>query len=354
MAKIIYGISGEGRGHSSRSRVIIEHLIKQGHQVKIFTSQKGYDYLSQFFDDVNKVMGLGFVFKGEKVEVLQTIKFNIKNALTKGGKSLNKLFKAVEEFKPDLAITDFEPFVPIAAKKLRIPFYSINHQNFICHSKLEYPIKWTDDFLKAYAVTDNMYQFAKKYYVTSFYFPEVKKKMKGRAINFSPILRKEVLKQKPATGKFILLYATTPEAKKVFTLLNKTKEKYVAYGFKNMKNKKNIIFKQASTEGFLKDLANCKAVITNGGYTLMSEALYLGKPIYSIPINNQFEQMINAYYLEKLGYGLYDMKANVKRLNQFIEGLDYFKKNIARNKKSFNGNNFIFAELNKILRKIRK
>ncbi len=177
--------------------------------------------------------------------------------------------------------------------------------------------------------------------------------MKKRAVNFSPILRKEVLKQKPVDRKFILVYATTPEAKKVFSLLKKTKEKYVAYGFKRMKNKKNIIFKKPSTDGFLKDLANCKAVITNGGYTLMSEALYLGKPIYSIQINNQFEQLINSYYLEKLGYGMYDLKANEKRLVRFIEGLNYFKKNIKRDKKNFNGNNFIFRELNKILKKFR-
>jgi len=85
----------------------------------------------------------------------------------------------------------------------------------------------------------------------------------------------------------------------------------------------------------------------------MSEALYLGKPIYSIPIKNQFEQMINAYYLEKLGYGLYSMKANLNQLTKFIEGLNYFKKNIARNKKDFNGNAFIFKELNKILKKFK-
>ncbi len=175
MAKIIYGVSGEGKGRSSRNRVIIEYLISQGHQVKIFISKKGYDYLSQYFDDVQKVFGLGFIFKGQRIEILKTVKFNIQNALSKCGKTINKLFKTIETFKPDIAITDFELFVPIAAKRFRIPFYSINHQNFICHSILEYPIQWTEDFLKAYAVTDNMYAFAEKYYVTTFYFPEVKK-----------------------------------------------------------------------------------------------------------------------------------------------------------------------------------
>ena len=33
MAKIVYGISGCGSGHSSRAREIMSHLQEQGHQI---------------------------------------------------------------------------------------------------------------------------------------------------------------------------------------------------------------------------------------------------------------------------------------------------------------------------------
>lgn len=320
--------------------------------MKIFTSKKGFEYLSKYFNDVFNITGMDFIFKGETLDIKQTIKRNVESVLFKRYGSLKKILNIVKDFKPDIVLTDFEPLVTIVAKRLKIPFYSINHQHLVSHLILEYPIQWTKEFLTAFTVTDNMYPFAEKYYITNFFFPEVKNKMKKRVFNFGPILRKEVLAQKPKNGKFVLVYATTPEAKKVFSLLKKINMKFIAYGFKNTKNTKNITFKKPSTEGFLKDLANCRAVITNGGYTLISEALYLGKPIYSIPINNQFEQMINAYYLEKLGYGLYDLKSSMQRLMQFLDGLNYFKMNIARDSANFNGNNFIFNELNKILRKI--
>ena len=87
MARILYGVQGEGRGHSSRSRIIIEHLIARGHQVRIFTSHKGYDYLSRHFDDVVQIMGLGFVFDGDRLDILKTLQKNIQDGSTEAGRT---------------------------------------------------------------------------------------------------------------------------------------------------------------------------------------------------------------------------------------------------------------------------
>jgi uncharacterized protein (TIGR00661 family) len=44
-------------------------------------------------------------------------------------------------------------------------------------------------------------------------------------------------------------------------------------------------------------------VIAGGGFTLMGEAVYLHKPMLSVPIRGQFEQVLNARMLAKAGYG---------------------------------------------------
>ena len=59
-----------------------------------------------------------------------------------------------------------------------------------------------------------------------------------------------------------------------------------------------------SETGFVDDLASARAVIAGGGFSLMGEAVYLHKPMLSVPLAGQFEQVLNARYLEKLGYGL--------------------------------------------------
>jgi uncharacterized protein (TIGR00661 family) len=65
----------------------------------------------------------------------------------------------------------------------------------------------------------------------------------------------------------------------------------------------NLRFRPFSEDGFISDLASAKGVIAGGGFTLMGECVYLHKPMLAVPIEGQFEQILNARYLEKLGYG---------------------------------------------------
>ena len=44
-------------------------------------------------------------------------------------------------------------------------------------------------------------------------------------------------------------------------------------------------------------------MVGSAGQTLISEALYYGKPLIVFPIKQAFEQFLNAFYVEKLGYG---------------------------------------------------
>jgi UDP-N-acetylglucosamine:LPS N-acetylglucosamine transferase len=62
-------------------------------------------------------------------------------------------------------------------------------------------------------------------------------------------------------------------------------------------------------------------VVAGGGYTLMSEAVYLHKPMLAEPIAGQFEQVLNALYLEKLGYGMYAKSLEGDVLPRFLERL---------------------------------
>ena len=40
------------------------------------------------------------------------------------------------------------------------------------------------------------------------------------------------------------------------------------------------------------------AVITSAGFTLLGEAVYLHKPVLAIPVEGQFEQILNAHYVD--------------------------------------------------------
>jgi uncharacterized protein (TIGR00661 family) len=107
--------------------------------------------------------------------------------------------------------------------------------------------------------------------------------------------------------------------------------------------------KNFSEEEFLNDLSKAKAVILNGGFTLMSEAIYLKKPIFSIPIKGDFEQILNGLILEKSGWGVFCSHLNEKVLKNFLKNLSLFEENL----KEYNQNkNAIFEK--KLLRVLDK
>ena len=51
----------------------------------------------------------------------------------------------------------------------------------------------------------------------------------------------------------------------------------------------------------MQDISNCSAVITAAGFQTVSEALYLGKKLFVIPIKKQSEQISNARELAAMG-----------------------------------------------------
>ena len=107
-------------------------------------------------------------------------------------------------------------------------------------------------------------------------------------------------------------------------------EKFVVYNKKRSYQDGNIAYKGISIEGFIEDLASCKAVLCNGGY-LVSEALFLGKPILSIPIVNSFDQILNSVYLDRLGYGQFSRRFTASEIGRFLARVDGFRENIERN-----------------------
>jgi uncharacterized protein (TIGR00661 family) len=52
-------------------------------------------------------------------------------------------------------------------------------------------------------------------------------------------------------------------------------------------------------------LPTANAIVANSGFSLVTEALQLVKPDLAVPVKHQFEQIFNAYWLQKTGYGAY-------------------------------------------------
>ncbi len=342
----MYGVSGMGRGHASRSKVLIDRLLTAGHEVRILTSGTGTTYLKEFYPDkVTDILGLTFSIDEEGIGIWRTLRKNFKEG-DRLYPTMKEIQRAFKEFRPDLTITDFEPFTPFVSRLHRVPFISVDNIHILTAGKLSTPKAWRKDRLIANAVVRGVYTLPRRYVISSFFFPELKKGQTRTAL-VGPLLREEALRQQPKNNGHLLLYAPSETSGRVILdLVRQAKKKAIAYGFPERGEQDGITFREPCTETFLEDLASCSAVITGGGHSLISEALYLGKPVYSVPIKGQFEQMLNGHELQKLGYGLYDLDPTKRRLIRFLKGIERFRTRIKDDQKKcperFRGNEDAF------------
>ena len=83
--RILYGVVGEGMGHAMRSRVVLDHLFAQGHDVEIIASGRAADFLDKRFGpksehhgaDVNRIHGLHIVYEENQVKRGATLWSNV-------------------------------------------------------------------------------------------------------------------------------------------------------------------------------------------------------------------------------------------------------------------------------------
>src|SRR5437660_4097776 len=323
MANILYGVNGEGSGHSTRAKEVIAHLQAKGHTVHVVSFDRGLHNLSESFN-VTEIHGFRLAYVNNRMRYKRTVAKNLVRA-PQAARSLAMLIRLVETWKIELVITDFEPLTCHVAWRKHLPAIAIDNQHCLTNTKAETPRHHRRDAAAVKLITRLMTPRADAYLVLSFFPAPVRKR---KTFVFPPIVRSEILQKKPSNGDSVLVYVTSPSSG-LARLLNSVRCHFVAYGFGRYGEDGNILFKKPSLGGFMEDLAGCKAVVANSGFSLVSEALYFGKPYLAVPVKNQFEQTYNAYHLDKMGYGAYWPELNKERLESFLFNLPVFRENLA-------------------------
>lgn len=300
MARIVYGVSGEGSGHSSRARVMLTHLLRLGHTVKVVSYDRGFANLKDDFD-VFETEGLHIASDDNRVKKVKTFTDNLKR-LPRGQQKLNELrhtlFKA---FRPHAVITDFEPMTAYLAHHYELPLISIDNQHRLRYMHYDCPAELKQDHQLTKNIIRAMIPSPDVALVTTFYQGDP---TNNRTFLFPPILREEVLKLQPEIQGHVLVYLTSGFESFIEILKAFQREQFIIYGINREAREDHLLFKLPSRDGFLQDLATCRAVMATAGFTLISEALHLHKPYLALPMIGQFEQEINAHFLSQLGYGI--------------------------------------------------
>ena len=300
---ILYGIAATGNGHISRSRIIVKALRKKGHLVDVLLSGRKEKDLFDIEElkpfEIKK--GFTFVTKKGKISYIKTILKSSPIQFLNDIKSIDNNY--------DLVITDFDPISAYAAKKYKIPCMGIGHQySFYKNIPMTKKMKFISIFFpKIYAPAN---------FTIPFHFYHFNQSILPPFID-SRLYEVDSIHQEKSN---ILVYLPWENLKNMISILKKIAEEFILYtDIESIEKHGNVTLKPFSNITFKEDLIQCSGLITNAGFQLPSEALFLGKPILCKPLDRQPEQEHNAKILKELGYATVCDRINIENIQSWMK-----------------------------------
>lgn len=377
MKKIVYGICGIGNGHLYRQLPIIDFLLKENHQVMIFTYGTAYDfftnkYIHQLSPNKVELIKLALVdvpyFIGNKegLDFSKALEINshmdIKNNL--------QSFAHAQQFIgiPDLVITDYEPYSAQYGYAYDCPVVTIDQQSKYLLKNLPLELNgfnYLDEIMRL----KMFFPLAKKRFACSF-FKTPDKNLGNDHVQVIPTnIRPQILsiQNKPSHKSHYIVYLTAQSGFKqnlfeIVEILKERKEEFTIFIDKDtyQKNKvdisyfvsSNIHFAIHGENHFEDTLETCHGVISTAGHTLLSEAMHLGIPVYAMPLD-LYEQQLSADIIGKNQFGVNHPIIIKEKLDDFIKNNQKYRKNIKNDTKILNksdGLNILIDYVKKIIK----
>ena len=321
--RILYGVVGEGMGHATRSRVILDELVRH-HEVHIVVSGRAREYLARHFANVHRIWGLTINYGGNRVRNFRTVLQNLTGAISGWPANVRAYFDVLSEVHPEVVVSDFESFSYLVGKALRIPVVSLDNIQIVNRCKHD-PVLLAGQeaaFQLTRSIVEAKLPRCFRYLITTFFFPPVRKE---RTTLIPPVLRPEILEARSEVGEHLLVYQTATTNRSLPEVLKRLGMPTRIYGMRRDLTadlvEGNLTYRPFSEPRFIEDLRTARAVVAGGGFTLMSEAVYLRKPLLAVPVQGQFEQVLNALYLQQLHYGKYAATLTEQALADFLGSL---------------------------------
>lgn len=334
MAKIFYSMAGEGRGHATRVRSMVEQL-RQEHALVLFAPDEAYEFLAPRYPpgfpnvEVRRIPGLRFHYTGGRLDLTRSLARGL-GYLWKLPGLVRELKRTIRDEQPDLVVTDFEPSLPRAARACGVPFVSLNHQHFLVACDLSNLPLRLQGYGKLMGLAVRAHHPGQDATIVSSFFRAPLRRGYGDVQQVGPLLRPEIRAAARTQGEHLLSYFRSNTPTHVLELLKSAGREVRVYGLGERKPDGPLKFCKLSEQTFVEDLAGCSAVVGAAGNQTLGEALYLGKPVLAMPEERHHEQLINAHFLRQMKAGDWTTieSAQPRHLARFLDRLDEYREGI--------------------------
>jgi uncharacterized protein (TIGR00661 family) len=338
--KLLYGISGIGTGHSNRQMPIIEHFARDS-EVAIFCYDESHRIYSKRFADQDNVtiIPIDIPFIAGNLHGLDWEE----TARVNRGKDFNTInsqamAKAQEVLgRPDLVVTDYEPLSAQYAYAHDAPLVTLDQQSkyLLGH---EFPEVEGQSFQDEIMRLRMFFPTADARVACSFFQVDSTENRYGVTI-FPPTLKDQIVNLDREEGNSVLMYVSSQKAfvqslDEVMEMCAAQDEHFDIFlrDIPELDVPENVTVYQHGAPRFYDALRKCKGIVSTAGHTLFSEAMYLGIPVYAIPLP-VYEQHMNAHVMEKHGFGVSRPKLDRESLEDFLGRIPEFKAKIEQDDK---------------------
>ena len=337
MARIHYGLAGEGRGHAVRARTLLEEL-QHRHKVVVHAPADAYDFLAPLYFgnprvEVRCVRGLRWSYgKDRRVALVRSALESVDYLMRLEG-LVAGLTRTLQDERADLVITDFEPALSRAASRARVPLVAIDHQAFLTTSDfralpkgLQRHAAFMGAFVKRWAPEPTARV------VSSFYRPRLRAGIEGNVQQAGVLLRTAIRQAVPERAGFLVAYLRPGVPDHVLGVLRRAPLEVRLYGRGAGPREGSLVRCRIDEARFIADLVACDGLVSTAGNQLIGEALFLGKPVLAAPELGNREQEINAWFLDRTPGGTATTFSDLDDtlLGRFLTGLDATDQAMAR------------------------
>ncbi|OGJ46082.1 hypothetical protein A2272_06795 [Candidatus Peregrinibacteria bacterium RIFOXYA12_FULL_33_12] len=345
--KILFGVCGIGSGHTNRQLPLIEHFARS-QIMMIFAYGESYKFYSQKFKD-NSTVSVTQVAVPFYIGEDDGLGFNasLKRPENQGRDFFTVNCQAMAQAKaligrPDLVVSDYEPVCAQYAYAYNSPLITFDQQSKYLIGK--FPgfdgLSYNDEIMR-------LRMFFPKVHTRiacSFFKVEPKDELEERVIIYPPVIKDKIalLERKPGLQPSILVYISSQQEfaqsqeeiagicgrqrEAIFHVFSPTGDNGISDQYPNV-----FIYKHGDSR-FTNILSECTGIISTAGHTLLSEAMYLGIPVYAMPFR-LFEQQMNAYIIDHYGFGVSHHCLDQSILAGFVENIPKFRNAIKNDNK---------------------
>jgi len=295
--RIAYSCAGEGFGHAARMAALYPDLAAR-YDLTLFAPEPVEGFVRGRLPGapVRPIPCFVLAKRGNRIDYAATL-FRALRLSRDALPAVLGLSRALRRGRFDAVLSDFEPFLPWAARLAGIPVVQMNHPGIVVKHVDADPRSWV-----AAAIARLMEGPWDRRIIVSFFGGDV-----------GPVLRKSLYRHLVRDGGFLAVNLKDEARARVLPVLDAVPGlRYKLY--------------PAPGADFDEGLASCTAVVTGAGHQTLSEALCLGKPVLALPQEGQAEQTLNARMLERSGRGTFCSVSELpSALPRFLSRLEEYR-----------------------------